>query len=566
MKKAFDNSGSFFKHGHILLLLTGLLSAVLLIGLALFFPGPSVSFKSDDIFPFNTGWSLLSSYGEEAITLPNQIDSAPGQPVTISHSLSSDFQHARALRIRCSQQSIEVYLNGELLSSFGTEETPVFHSLGSYWQIIQLPPDSDGKLLTISLTSPYAIRNGRLNEIYAGGSDALLLDLFYTYLPRFAVSLLILLLGALLLVFYLVLRFLFSVKNSSLLYLGAFGVFASLWLLGESRMLQFFIDSPLVMNVGTFLGLSAFPIPLNMYFGECCGKRGSRIFHAAMLVQFFYFILSVILQLCGMYDFFQIMPVQQILLGLNLVLALAVLIYETAAKHNENAKRLLPSLGILSLCGLTELAMFYFFPTFETARLFRIGILGFLILLTIRSMQLAYQLISRGQEATYYERLANTDVLTRGFNRTAYEEALRAYESGKKPLAGLCYILFDLNDLKYINDRFGHAVGDDALKKAFSCIKRAFGDLGRCYRIGGDEFAVLMSGIPTATLAARLDDLQCYIVETRAQCNYYFDIACGMAVYGPEDGSLKALLNRADQKMFLDKKLRKEQAPQKSGQ
>ncbi|MDO5601878.1 MAG: GGDEF domain-containing protein, partial [Oscillospiraceae bacterium] len=473
MKKFFNFSNSPFKYGHFLLLLTALIVVVFLSFLGLFQPGPSVSFKNEDVLPFNTGWSLLSSYGEEAVTLPAQISGEPGQPVTITRVLSADFQHARALRLRCSQQSLKVFLDGEPLYSFGTEEISPFHSLGSFWQIIQLPPQSAGKKLTITLTSPYAIRNGRLNEISMGASDALMLDVFYTYLSRFALSVLILLLGLLLAAFYLIFKFLFSIQNPSLLYLGAFGVFASLWLLGESRMLQFFIDSPLVINISTFLGLAAFPIPLNLYFGETCGQRAARFFRGAMLVQFFYFILSFLLQLCGVCDFFQLMPVQQALLGANLIFASVLLLYEAVSKRNKQAKRLLPALSLLALCGLAELVLFYFVPTFETARLFRIGILGFLLLLTIRSIQVAYQLISRGQEATYYERLANTDVLTRGYNRTAYEEDLAAYESGKKPLAGLCCILFDLNDLKYINDRFGHACGDEALKKAFSCIKRA---------------------------------------------------------------------------------------------
>lgn len=52
-------------------------------------------------------------------------------------------------------------------------------------------------------------------------------------------------------------------------------------------------------------------------------------------------------------------------------------------------------------------------------------------------------------------------------------------------------ILFDLDDLKKINDTHGHAVGDEAIKKAFDILNEIFKDYGECYRIGGDEFACL---------------------------------------------------------------------------
>lgn len=54
-------------------------------------------------------------------------------------------------------------------------------------------------------------------------------------------------------------------------------------------------------------------------------------------------------------------------------------------------------------------------------------------------------------------------------------------------------IMFDVNGLKYINDTFGHPAGDELIKAAANVIMTAFGNHGDCFRIGGDEFVVLVN-------------------------------------------------------------------------
>ncbi|MDO4517470.1 MAG: GGDEF domain-containing protein [Bacillota bacterium] len=53
-------------------------------------------------------------------------------------------------------------------------------------------------------------------------------------------------------------------------------------------------------------------------------------------------------------------------------------------------------------------------------------------------------------------------------------------------------IVFDVDDFKQINDNYGHLVGDQCLKEIADCMKKAYSKDGLCYRIGGDEFCVLL--------------------------------------------------------------------------
>lgn len=95
-------------------------------------------------------------------------------------------------------------------------------------------------------------------------------------------------------------------------------------------------------------------------------------------------------------------------------------------------------------------------------------------------------------------RISNTDELTGLYNRRFYEESLKKYNSGKME-DDLVVFSIDINELKQTNDNLGHDAGDELIQGASSCLLKIFGCIGKIYRVGGDEFAVLLhqtEGIP----------------------------------------------------------------------
>lgn len=86
-----------------------------------------------------------------------------------------------------------------------------------------------------------------------------------------------------------------------------------------------------------------------------------------------------------------------------------------------------------------------------------------------------------------------TDELTSFLNRRAYEDRAREFAQKGIP-SNMVLISFDLNGLKVVNDTQGHAVGDELLLGAASCMKSCVGAYGDLYRVGGDEFmAIIMA-------------------------------------------------------------------------
>ncbi len=99
------------------------------------------------------------------------------------------------------------------------------------------------------------------------------------------------------------------------------------------------------------------------------------------------------------------------------------------------------------------------------------------------------QVLKEKYEKEKYIYTSNTDELTKCLNRHAYEADIQKLDLNSEWV----YISLDLNGLKQTNDKMGHSAGDELICAASSCMKFAFASYGKIYRIGGDEFVVLLN-------------------------------------------------------------------------
>jgi diguanylate cyclase (GGDEF)-like protein/PAS domain S-box-containing protein len=157
--------------------------------------------------------------------------------------------------------------------------------------------------------------------------------------------------------------------------------------------------------------------------------------------------------------------------------------------------------------------------------------------------------------------LATIDSLTGLYNRRGFlhlsEQQLKISERTKK---GLILIFLDLDNMKKINDTWGHLEGDKALTAAAMVLNTAFRGSDIIARIGGDEFAVLaqeMSKEYQHSLMNRLRH-QMHILNVRKERPYDLSMSYGLVEYDPEHPcSLEDLMLQADVRMY-DQKRKKE--------
>ena len=122
---------------------------------------------------------------------------------------------------------------------------------------------------------------------------------------------------------------------------------------------------------------------------------------------------------------------------------------------------------------------------------------GLAVLLVIIRAALALRDNARLLELS--QREAITDPLTSLANRRAMTEELAAALADGEASVSATLVMFDLDGFKGYNDRFGHLAGDVLLADLGGRLEAAVGDAGTAFRLGGDEFCVLLPGEPAET-------------------------------------------------------------------
>ena len=154
--------------------------------------------------------------------------------------------------------------------------------------------------------------------------------------------------------------------------------------------------------------------------------------------------------------------------------------------------------------------------------------------------------------------LATTDDLTLLSNRRGFESlAQHALSVCNRLGLPASMLFFDLNKFKQINDQFGHAEGDRALTVFSSVLLEVFRDSDVIGRLGGDEFVVLLTNSDAKEAEEVLKRLEALVTEHNLTAKRGYDIrySIGMIEYNSKThDSISALLDDADQKMYIDKK------------
>ena len=145
--------------------------------------------------------------------------------------------------------------------------------------------------------------------------------------------------------------------------------------------------------------------------------------------------------------------------------------------------------------------------------------------------------------------ISNTDALTGCLNRHAYETDINKLDLKKEWI----YISLDLNSLKHINDTYGHDVGDEMICAAAACMMASFGEFGKVYRIGGDEFVVIVTQKPDEldTMTKHFDSS---VAEWRGKIVNSMTISYGCVRSLEEDWEfVHDIAKEADRRMYASK-------------
>jgi diguanylate cyclase (GGDEF)-like protein len=143
---------------------------------------------------------------------------------------------------------------------------------------------------------------------------------------------------------------------------------------------------------------------------------------------------------------------------------------------------------------------------------------------------------------------AATDMSTGIYNKVTLaqkiQERLKA-DGGVK----CAMLMIDLDDFKYVNDNYGHAVGDEVIRNVASLLQRIFDADDLIGRFGGDEFVVFMQNVSAETVRRKVEQFR-RILSNEQDDAFMLTCSIGVLILGEAEISLDTLFNRVDAAMY----------------
>jgi diguanylate cyclase (GGDEF)-like protein len=160
-------------------------------------------------------------------------------------------------------------------------------------------------------------------------------------------------------------------------------------------------------------------------------------------------------------------------------------------------------------------------------------------------------LLSEREMGEAMRELAYRDELTGVLNRRRFlQQAGAAWRDRAGPG---CVLILDLDHFKELNDRHGHDAGDQALVRFARMVEAVKRDVDVFGRIGGEEFALLLPGLPQAQAQVIADAIVAGCRALQAGQGESLSVSIGLAVILPTDAGLAATMLRADRALYRAK-------------
>lgn len=444
------------------------------------------------------------------------------------------------------RSGVDIYLDDELFF----HRADMDDAFGNTRLWVSLPRDSAGKTLTM-----YAEHNGQwpgvYGKIYLGEPTAVyyhfLLDNAYVLILGGGLVLLSL---AMLALYVMIHRRVHQVAVNvrSMVHLSLFMLLTGVWVVFDSQLLQPSKHSALIHLIA-YLALYAMPVPFLLFWDEMLPRKTALPFTLAVL----FGVNEIGFVLCYLAEpntAMSLLWILHVLLVVSTALMLRRCILDVRTTRQNELRVALAGFYVLAVTVACTLAVYYWMNGVNYAMVFSLGLIVFIMVLARATFQRLYRMIERSVQAATYRRLAYFDPMTGISNRTAFSQAQKS-NGPNEPLK--IYVVVDVNGLKQVNDTHGHQAGDRLLCDVAQCLQAAFEPVGHCYRIGGDEFAVLLDACHEKELPELLDALQRELAQVNQGRDFPATVACGYAVQRDRETPADAVFRQADDRMYIQK-------------
>ena len=441
------------------------------------YPSERETVTEESITFTGTFYRELADGTEEEIRIPGRCDVPAGEPLVIRSVLPQDY-HENTIAIRSSLENVRIYIGGELRAVYDTENTrPFGKNSASGYVFCETSGEDAGQEVRIELQSFTDKYSGVINTVYCGDKSDIWEYIFHCYFMVTLIACTMLFAGLVVLIISLVLDIIYKTRFD-LEYLGWCMILGAVWMLGESKLRQLFISNASILSNMCFFAVMICPVPIMFYIDSVQQGRYRKVYHVAECITCVNFVLCTALQLLNIADFISTMFLSHLVIAgtfLTIFITICRDLIQGTAKHYK-----LPLIGLVAAMIAVMLEVTAVYRVVSLSGIFiATGLVVLLVVTLIQTMDHIRELeLAREREAR-----ESLDYLTglpmRHKGEKLILEKMQEHDG--------CLGFVDMDNLKKINDVYGHKAGDRALRLVGAMLTECMENAVVC-RLGGDEF------------------------------------------------------------------------------
>lgn len=392
----------------------------------------------------------------------------------------------------------QVIVDGRLIYEYGLDDYKEGKMLGYGTRFVPLPDGSEGKTLEIRMyvTEDNAFATITPPEIYMESSAV---ESFYNGLAiPLTVSAALIVVGICISIVTFCLYFK-SFSMEKLFCVGVLAICIGCWTLCSYNLDSIFTQSLRVKTYLEYLSFYLIMFPLFLYFRADIENRNKKfetiIYYFLLFTELSLFVVACICQATGTVHFPDFVRPCHMIMLLGGLFILYLLIQDM--RNEKSHKVLVLGFVIMLLVAGRDLVMFNVYKYFtkegtesDYNSYVAVGALILVVAMLVDFIMEMRKQMYQNAEHEFLEKIAYEDVLTSLSTRRRVEEVFkeidnRSYDYG--------VIQFDLNSLKYTNDKYGHEAGDELIVSFANVLRNTFNEGETLGRMGGDEFIVIIT-------------------------------------------------------------------------
>lgn len=496
----------------------------------------------------NKDWELEYDQSTKTVTLPYAVNSENLKPFRVSHMITEEEAAAGTdLYVVSYYCDMNIYLNGKEVGSYFCEKSREHQTQGMAYLFFDLPSNLEGQILTIEYQPEINIHTFRITEPSIGDKGHIFMHLFNAEIWDTILVLILLLMSLVLLIASLVANIQHYQSRKVLTAIGLFALNSGLYLSMNLTWLLTYLQNPILTYTIEMLTQLLLVLPMLLLLKSVTYGKSGQLVDACIWLNIIESLIQYLLYQFTPCELREMLSISHVVLVASLMVGFYV-VFGTKELVDDYRKEITYAAVPVGVLGVFSALIHYISPQVQTGSYLKLGIIAF-VGVEMYDTILHYKKFSKAEEENrIYREIAYKDIFTGLKNRNAYEEFCQQLEQEKDQYTSITSAVFDLNQLKHVNDTEGHAAGDMLIKHTADLLLEAFGNQN-VFRTGGDEFVVVLTNMEPGEAKRIFAELE----ENRAKTGISYTY--GISYYDQaRHQDIMELIKEADNKMYEEKR------------